>query len=198
MRKNRGRGEEEDFGEVDFKAVMSILVILIPVLIFAFNFFQVTIQRVEAPKVGKPKAADVDAEKKLHLTISIDSKGFTIKQNADLVTEQLPFIPKRGNAASDGAGEYDFPKLYSMLRKVKDAYPKETQVNITGDPKIPWHVVARTIDAARLKLKKTTYGSMADYVSAEAPKTVDAKDNDGQAVKLPEPMFDRVVFAVTD
>jgi len=191
MSKRTERGREvQDWGEVDVTPVMSILVILIPVLIFAFNFFEVSIQQVAAPKVGTPKEAKEDKKKQLQLTVVINEKGFTIKQNADLVTEKEKPIPKRSVSADDGAGEYDFPRLYTQLRKIKTAWPEEKTVNITGNPKIPWHVVARTIDASRLKLTEAKYDSMKSYAAAEV--LVDKKTGE------PQVMFDQVVFAVTD
>ena len=48
-RPSQQRHTEEPLEEVNLIPIMSILCILIPVLILAFNFFEVSIQQVAAP-----------------------------------------------------------------------------------------------------------------------------------------------------
>ena len=50
-RPSERRHSEEELEEVNLIPIMSILCILIPVLILAFNFFEVSIQQVAAPKI---------------------------------------------------------------------------------------------------------------------------------------------------
>jgi biopolymer transport protein ExbD len=185
------RHTEDEMEEVNLLPVMSILCILIPVLILAFNFFEVSIQQVAAPKVGKPKEADENKDKPLQLTVVIDSKGFSIKQNTELVTEKEKPIPKHDVQTEKGETkkDYNFAELYRRLREIKRNFPEERTVNISGDPKIPWHVVARTIDASRVQLEEDAFPDSESYSSAAVKL-----DDD----KLPVAMFDTVVFAVTD
>ena len=52
-RKPSERRNAEDFDdELDLTPIMSILVILIPVLLFAFSFFEVRVQAVSSPRLG--------------------------------------------------------------------------------------------------------------------------------------------------
>ncbi len=187
---DRRHGEEE-LEEVNLIPIMSILCILIPVLILAFNFFEVSIQQVAAPKVGKPKEQKEKQDKPLQLTVVIDSKGFSIKQNSELVTEKEKPIPKHEYQTEEGDSkrDYNFPELYRRLREIKKNFPDERTVNISGDSKIPWHVIARTIDATRVQLEADSFEDYVSYSNAAVKK-----DDDG----LPVPMFDTVVFAVTD
>jgi len=177
--------------EVNLIPIMSILCILIPVLILAFNFFEVSIQQVAAPKVGKPKDSQENKDKPLQLTVVIDSKGFSIKQNTELVTEKEKPIPKHEVTSEDGQSkkDYNYSELYRRLREIKKNFPEERTVNISGDPKIPWHVIAKTIDASRVQLTEDSFADYQAYSEAEVKK-----DEDG----LPVAMFDTVVFAVTD
>ena len=185
------RHVEEELEEVNLIPIMSILCILIPVLILAFNFFEVSIQQVAAPKVGKPKDSQENKDKPLQLTVVIDSKGFSIKQNTELVTEKEKPIPKHEVTSEDGQTkkDYNYAELYRRLREIKKNFPEERTVNISGDPKIPWHVIAKTIDASRVQL---TEDAFADYQAYSEAKVKMDED------KLPVAMFDTVVFAVTD
>ena len=107
---------------------MSILCILIPVLILAFNFFEVSIQQVAAPKVGKPKESTENKDKPLQLTVVIDSKGFSIKQNTELVTEKEKPIPKTDitNENGETRKDYNYSELYRRLRGNQEELPGRT------------------------------------------------------------------------
>lgn len=190
-RPSERRHSEEELEEVNLIPIMSILCILIPVLILAFNFFEVSIQQVAAPKVGKPKESSENKDKPLQLTVVIDSKGFSIKQNTELVTEKEKPIPKTDitNENGETRKDYNYSELYRRLREIKKNFPEERTVNISGDPKIPWYVIAKTIDASRVQLAEDAFADHQSYSEAEVKL-----DDDG----LPVAMFDTVVFAVTD
>lgn len=190
-RPSERRHSEEELEEVNLIPIMSILCILIPVLILAFNFFEVSIQQVAAPKVGKPKESSENKDKPLQLTVVIDSKGFSIKQNTELVTEKEKPIPKTDitNENGETRKDYNYAELYRRLREIKKNFPEERTVNISGDPKIPWYVIAKTIDASRVQLAEDAFADYQGYSEAEVKL-----DDDG----LPVAMFDTVVFAVTD
>jgi len=165
--------------ELNLAPIMSILVILIPMLIFAFQFYEITVQTVNAPKLGtgKAKKADSPTEAPLNLTVLISDKGFIVKQQGGPdAPEESPLIKKKSftvcqptkfeegmrwdDCAGKGKGKtreivsYDYPKLYSVIASKKEKYKKESQINIGADFNVPWHVVARTIDCVRTKLAK--------------------------------------------
>jgi hypothetical protein len=97
--------------------------------------------------------------------------------------------------------EYDYPALYTKLRAFKDnpAYDKENTVNISADMDIPWQIVARTIDATRLKLVEPAYEDLTAYAKA-APLEVEVpdRDGDGKPEKDYVELFPRVVFVVAE
>jgi hypothetical protein len=180
--------------EPDLSPIMSILCILIPVLLFAFSFVEIKVQAVSAPRMGsgKAKKQDDDAKKPLNLTVLITSKGFVVKQQAELTTEPDPPIFKRTMTDRDGVEHedmYDFPTLYSKIMEKKKAYPDENTINIGAEMDIPWHVLARTIDAARVQLEKDAYQNLAEYETAKPKKNED---------KQPMSMFDGVIFVVAE
>lgn len=180
--------------EPDLSPIMSILCILIPVLLFAFSFVEIKVQAVSAPRMGsgKAKKQDDDAPKPLNLTVLITSKGFVVKQQAELTSEPDPPIFKRTMTDRDGVEHedmYDFPTLYSKIMEKKKAYPEENTINIGAEMDIPWHVLARTIDAARVQLEKDAYENLAEYETAK-PR----KDEEKQIMS----MFDGVIFVVAE
>lgn len=179
--------------EINLTPIMAILTILIPVLLYAFNFFEVKIQGVSAPKMGTGKAeAKKENEKKpLNLTVLISEKGFKLSQEEELTTEPEAPIPKRTFQDEDGNSyvDYDYPKLYSRLMSKKKQWPKERTINIGADFDIPWHIIARTIDASRVQLDEDGYNELESYSGAK-PK----RDNEGN----PAMLFDNVVFVVAD
>lgn len=191
-RRNRGKDE---LPSINLTPIMSILVILVPILLYAFTFFEVRIQGVSAPRMGTGQAKKKDDEKKpLNLTVLITKKGFVIKQQAELTTEPEPKIFKRNFTITDegkkvDVEEYDFPALYTRLASKKKQYPNERIVNIGADMDVPWHVIARTIDACRVQLAQDSYEDLEPYSKAK-PKL------DGK--KEPVPMFDKVVFVVAE
>ena len=189
------RNAEEFDDELDLTPIMSILVILIPVLLFAFSFFEVRVQAVSSPRLGTGKASKKDDEKKpLNLTVIITSKGFKLTQQAELTTEPEKPIFKRIMTDSDGkeVEDYDSPTLYSRVMAKKLQYPDEKTINIGAEPHIPWKVIARTIDAVRVQLEKESYEKLAIYEQAE-PKV----KKDGE-VKEPVDLFPAVVFTVVE
>ena len=114
-RKPSERRNAEDFDdELDLTPIMSILVILIPVLLFAFSFFEVRVQAVSSPRLGTGKSSKKDDEKKpLNLTVIITSKGFKLTQQAEPTNEPEKPIFKRIMTDSDGkeVEDYDYPCL---------------------------------------------------------------------------------------
>lgn len=189
------RNAQDGNDELDLTPIMSILVILIPVLLFAFSFFEVKVQAVSAPRLGTGKAKKKEDDKKpLNLTVIITSKGFVVKQQAELTTAPEKPILLRQMTDSDGIAvdTYDYPTLYSRVMAKKLQYPEEKTINIGAEPHIPWKVVARTIDAVRSQLEKESYEKLAIYEKA-MPKT----KKEGE-LKVPVDLFPAVVFTVVE
>jgi biopolymer transport protein ExbD len=72
------RHSKEKIEDLNLSPIMSILVILIPMLLYAFSFFEVKVQAVTAPRMGqsKPTKDKEEEEKPLNLTVLVTSKGF--------------------------------------------------------------------------------------------------------------------------
>lgn len=193
MAKKHGHGADEEMQELNLIPIMALLVILIPVLLFAFTFVQIKIQAVSAPRLGSGQAKKANDEKKpLNLTVLITKDGFMIKKQAELTAQPEPKIFKRQFEGLDHE-EYDFPKLYSRLAAIKRQYPNEKTINIGAEMNIPWKTLARTIDCSRVQLEEDAYTEMAKYSNAKPKKVKNA-----QGIKESVPLFPAVVFVVAE
>ncbi len=188
--------------ELNLTPIMGLMVLLIPMLLFLFNFFEVKVQAVAAPRLGSGAAKPQDGEeekKPLNLTVHIGKNGFGIKVQDELsANENLTPIPKRVYDGFEGE-DFDYPALYARLRGFKDKYKDEATINISADMDVPWQTVARTIDAARLQLEEPAYDDMTKFMTA-MPLELDVPDKtgDGKPEKEPAEMFSRVVFVVAE
>ncbi len=196
---DRAHGKDVE-PELNLVPIMAILIILIPVLLYAFTFFEVKVQAVAAPRLGpaqKSKKKDDEEDKKpLNLTVLVTKDGFALKQQAELTDEPEPPIPKRTfSVKGQEIVEYDYPALYSRVRKKKIDHPHETTINVGAEMDIPWQTIARTIDATRVQLMADSYEEIEKYNDAK-PKM--GKDTDGDGVNDPVDMFPAVVFVVAE
>ena len=194
--------------ELNLAPIMALICILIPALIFAFQFYEITVQSVAAPKLGPKSSAkedDKDEKPPLNLTVLISDKGFVLKWNDELSDGvEPPRIPKKTFTIMVEEGikkverqveEYDYPALYSKVAAKKNEFPEEESVNIGADFAIPWSVVARTIDCVRAKLEKDEYVELDEYRQAPVQK-YKSKNVDEEAGQIA--MFPKVVFVVAE
>lgn len=195
-------GELED---VNLVPIMSVLVILIPMLLYAFTFFEVTVQAVAAPKMGTGKSAqkETDQKRPLNLTVLVSADGFLVKyddggargmgdEGAPIKKVEFPPDELHGNLPYK---DYDYPELHNRLQQMKERFPDELQVNIGAEMNIPWYIIARTIDAARLKLQGAPFqGDERMVAYAKATPVTLKKGGETEPVHL----FPSVVFVVAE
>lgn len=221
--------------ELNLAPIMAMLVILIPMLIFAFQFYEITVQTVDAPKLGtgKAKQSETDEDPPLNLTVLIGSDGFVVKQQADTeLGEEPPLLKKRKFTICKAkvpdkskpwqtcppisnddfhvrtVFEYDYAALYSLIASKKQKYPNENTINIGGDFEVPWHVVARTIDAVRIKLAKQgmsgesvwadSFGQLDEYRKAPPHVIMVPNPETGDEESQQQPMFPKITFVVAE
>ncbi len=203
--RRHGMPELED---IDLTPIMSILVILIPMLIYAFNYTEIAVQRVSLPKTGG--RASKGGKKKTNVTILVSNEGFRVKLQGEPETGILPpddVIPKamltrcpdERDANPKQMSQFNYPALYSSLIKLKHDpnYGLEDSVNIgakEGD-RIPWRIIAKTIAAVRVEREKKVYSELCDFSSAPA-KTTTTTDTEGNEVEIATQLFPEIVFIV--
>lgn len=180
--------------DIDLKPIMGLICILIPLLVYAFSFYEIKLQPVSAPKIGAPPPQDAGDEQKkpLNLTVLLTEPGFAVKMEKELAEGEADInIPKKSFQTPDGrtVTDYDYPELYAKLLEIKKKFRNETTINIGADPDVTWETIARTIDAARVELKDEKFKDLKSY--SEAPE---ATDDEGR----PRLMFPQVVFVVAE
>lgn len=175
------RRSEVAAADLNLTPIMSVLVILIPVLLFAFTFFEVKIQAVAAPRMDG--CCRRSAEPPLSLTVRITARGFAITHRD---APELPLIGLRSEADQDG-DPYDYAALYNALVAIKERHPEAVAIALGGDDTLPWSRLSRTMDAVRTRLAEDRYGSVAAWAAAPARLGLDG---------APEPLFDQISLVV--
>ena len=196
----RKHGEVE-VEEVNLTPIMSILVILIPMLIYAFNYNEIAVQEVSLPKTGGK--AKTDGPKKLNLTVLVSEEGFRIKVQGESETGAPPpdkLIPMKTMTrceAEQAFTEYDFPGLYNELVKLRDnrELGLEDTINVGAKDRIPWRVLARTVDTIRVRREEDMYQELCEFRTAPIKK-IKKKDTEGREVNVSQELFPKVVFIV--
>lgn len=190
----RAHKGEESSQEVNLLPSMSVICILIPMLVYAFSFFEIKVQPVAAPRMGAGRVEKEGEKQKkpLNLTVLITDKGFVLKQEESIAVgspslniEKKTFRDKDGNPVLD----YNYPELYNKLIEIKKEFKDEMTINIGADPNITWEFIARTIDVSRVRLEKDDYREITEL--SEAKEKVDSEGK-------PEFLFPQVVFVVAE
>lgn len=93
--------------------------------------------RLEAHQKGQGQAGeDTPPEKQFKLVVVVNDEGFNVVADQD----QQP-IPKKGT-------EYDYEKLGTELKKLKDAHPDKGDVQVASEDQIKFEVLVKTMDTA--------------------------------------------------
>ena len=93
--------------------------------------------RLEAHQKGQGQAGeDTPPEKVFKLVVVVNGEGFNLVADQD----QQP-IPKKGD-------QYDYEKLGSELKKIKDTHADKNDVQVASEDTIKFEVLVRTMDIA--------------------------------------------------
>jgi biopolymer transport protein ExbD len=93
--------------------------------------------RLEAHQKGQGQAGeDTPPEKQFKLVVVVNDEGFNVVADQD----QQP-IPKKGT-------EYDYEKLGTELKKLKDAHPDKGDVQVASEDQIKFETLVKTMDTA--------------------------------------------------
>ena len=93
--------------------------------------------RLEAHQKGQGQAGeDTPPEKVFKLVVVVNSEGYNLVADQD----QQP-IPKKGD-------QYDYEKLGSELKKIKDTHADKNDVQVASEDTIKFEVLVRTMDVA--------------------------------------------------
>jgi biopolymer transport protein TolR len=93
--------------------------------------------RLNVHQKGQGQAGeDTPPEKVFKLVVVVNGEGYNLVADQD----QQP-IPKRGDT-------YDFEKLGTELKKLKDTHPDKTDIQVASEDAIKFDVLVRTMDTA--------------------------------------------------
>lgn len=215
-RGNRMQVRQEDLNLIP---IMGVMIILIPVVLFTYSFDQLRVQQIATPRVGGPSAGGAAPKEEqkvpLKLAVHIGNDGFKIKVNEVFTDLSFPEIPKQKfqvvltpGGTAQPVTDYDYPRLYSILRGLKDQerFKDEDSIDVSAEMNVPWSVVAATIDAARVKLQTPDFTTLPNYEQALEIYRRDKpvmepgakKGKDDQPLLEPVTMFPKVVFTVAE
>lgn len=154
--------EEEETGELNIVPYLDIMMNLIMFMLLSMTgLVSYGILNVAAPKYAPPSASasqsDSENDKpKLLLTVLVSEKGFFVAGTGAVLpgsepdaapqgegTEGNPTVPKNAK------GDYDYAGLTARMLEIKKAFPEESKVILGADPKIPYDVLIKTMDAVR-------------------------------------------------
>jgi biopolymer transport protein ExbD len=146
---------EEETGELNIVPYLDVVVNLVMFMLLSMTgLITLGVLNVSAPKIGGEQAAVQGAKEegpKLLLTVAIGKDGFFVAGaggvlGADATSPEAgrpPTVPLTKD------GKYDYEALTAQLVKVKEQYPKETQVILSADPAVLYDTLIQTMDACR-------------------------------------------------
>jgi len=191
--------------ELDLAALLAVTMKLIPVLMAIFASFIVAVQPISLPKFG---GGGGGGQKVLNLAVIVTGDQLLLKIQGGPEAQEIPlkkkaykYCPDRsvscqscGGAEVDG---YDYPGLYTQISKLKERpeFASVDTINIGAEDGIPWKVIARTIDAVRVKLEEPAYEDLCSYERAK-PMKATIQDEDGKDVVSTVPNFPKIVFVM--
>jgi len=182
----------DEVGEVNLVPLMNVFCILIPFLVMAAVFMQLSVLDVVLPAAARetPEAEEEkppeEAVPTLNLTLAITKKGFIIAGyggvlNVGGVCGEVEAVDEEGTRATyiipkRPDGSWDFKCLQKNLVRVKDAYPDQYGIILLPEADVKYQTIIDVIDVTR------------EY------KFVDAQGNRNSRVLFPSPVLAGGVF----
>ncbi len=155
--------------ELNMKAAMNLILILIPLLLTSMEAVKIAVINVSTPQIGPASVAqkpqDNPDEKPLKLTLALTDRGITVFARDQVIENKDdplgPTIPKidgqeeqkdgNGNTKMVDAKVYDYGKLLQILDDIKSQHPQEENIIISAEPNIKYRYIIRVMDVAREK-----------------------------------------------
>jgi biopolymer transport protein TolR len=147
--------EAEEVGELNIVPYLDVVVNLVMFMLLSMTgLITLGVLNVSAPKIsgeGAAASAAADAGPKLLLTVAIGKQGFYVAGAGGVLGADAPGVdqarPPTVPLRPDG--RYDFEALTAQMQKVKERYPRETNVIFSADGDVPYEVLVQTMDAVR-------------------------------------------------
>lgn len=141
MRPGNGRqGRATGISDIDMVPMMNLFTVLVPVLLLAAVFANVTVLELQLPPKGSGEEGAERFEEKtaLNLMVVVAEQGITVGGTGGF----LPSILKT-------EGTYDPNELVALLEVVRREFPEEAEVTVASEPAIPYEDVMAVMDICR-------------------------------------------------
>ncbi len=154
-RRNTG---DDKVAEPDLTPIMNLTFMLILALLTTISLVPLGFISVQAPKVGGSGsgAAEKPKEKPLNLTVVVKSEGYNIAASGATLDGTRDGRPGE-TLCPKVKGQFDTSRLSSELDKIKTAFPEEVAVIIMADEDIDYGDIVKTMDAARVPPKGSSF-----------------------------------------
>jgi len=157
------RISSESVPELNLKPAMNLILILIPLLLFAMQTVKIVMINVATPQIGpsseQKSPEEKPDEKPLKLTIALTDRGITIFARDSVVENKDdplgPTLPKVDGEDKDSKGNvisnkvYDWKGLSEKLADIKEQHPAEEKVILAPEPTTKYRHIIRAMDATR-------------------------------------------------
>lgn len=132
----KGGGKKSLNADLNLVPYIDLLTCMVSFLLITAVWSQMA--RLEARQKGQGQAGEQDQpqQEQFKLIVVVNDEGFNLVAG----TDQQP-LPKKGT-------EYDFEKLGSELKKIKDMKPDKTDVQVASEDQIKFETLVRTMDTA--------------------------------------------------
>jgi biopolymer transport protein TolR len=147
--------EEEHTGELNIVPYLDIVTNLVMFMLLSMTgLISLGVVNVSAPKIagdGAVQAQPAGAQPRLLLTVAISRRGFYVAGASGVPGADAPAVdPARPPTVPLRAdGRYDYEALNREMQRVKERYPKETNVIFSAEADVPYDALIETMDACR-------------------------------------------------
>jgi biopolymer transport protein ExbD len=131
---------KERTAEIDMVPLMNLFTVLVPILLLAAVFANITVLELEIPPAGSGESG-IDVAPKasaLCLVVVVAEAGVTVGGSGGF----LPTILREGGPIDRGA-------LASLLASVRSEHPDETRVTVAAEAGISYEEVVSIMDVCR-------------------------------------------------
>ncbi|HJZ86958.1 MAG TPA: biopolymer transporter ExbD [Polyangia bacterium] len=152
MRRLREEREEaaEESGEINLVPYLDIVTNVVIFLLASVTYITALSNvNASAPTYGTGiGTSEATGPPPLNLTVNVSLNGFTIAASGGVLkneaTGTVPTVPK-----DPATADLPWQKLADFVRKIKDQYPDEHNIILTGNPEVPYEMMVKTMDTVR-------------------------------------------------
>jgi biopolymer transport protein TolR len=130
-----GGGKKPLNAELNLVPYIDLLTCMVAFLLITAVWTQLA--RLSAAQKGQGQAGEeTPPEMQTKIVVVVNQEGFNLVVNQD----QTP-IPRKGES-------YDFDRLSTELKKIKDAHPDTNDLKVASEDQIKFETLVRTMDTA--------------------------------------------------